>query len=312
MSIITKYRPSSWEEFRGNEALITSLRNELKKEDRPHAYLFHGSSGTGKTTLARLIAKELGCSEQNIIEYNIADNTSVEHARDIARSSKYVPLVHEYYTSKVKVYILDEFQRASPNAQDCLLKPLEEPPEHAYFVICTTEPSKIVKTIRSRCSEYEVRPLNYNEMEDLLEEIAEKEGVEVDYKVLNKIAKVSEGRAREAISLLGQVSEISDVNEALELITLKIENSSIIALCKAIVARKKWKEIAGLLSRLQEDPEKCRLAILNYFAAIMVNPKSGESTVQYSALVAEYFEQPFYNSGRGGLILAVYKACQEG
>lgn len=311
MSIITKYRPSSWEEFRGNEALITSLRNELKKEDRPHAYLFLGQAGTGKTSLARLIAKELGCSSQNIIEYNIADNTSVEHAREIARSSKYVPLVNNN-ESKVKVYILDEFQRASPNAQDCLLKPLEEPPEHAYFIICTTEPGKIVKTIRSRCSEYEVRPLNYDEMEDLLEDIYEKEGVEVDYKVLNKIIKVSEGRAREAISLLGQVSEISNVSEALELITLKVENSSIIELCKAIIARKKWKEIAGLLSRLQEDPEKCRLAILNYFASIMVNPKSGESTVQYSALVAECFEQPFYNSGKGGLILAFYKACQEG
>lgn len=311
MSIITKYRPSSWNEFKGNEALITSLRNELKKEDRPHAYLFHGMTGVGKSTLSRLIAKELGCSDQNIIELNIADNTSVEHAREIARSAKYVPLVQNN-ESKIKVYILDEFQRASPQAQDCLLKPLEEPPEHAYFIICTTEPSKVVKTIRSRCSEYEVRPIDHAEMIELLEDIAEKEEVEVDYKVLNKIAKVSEGRAREAISLLGQVSEISDVNEALELITLKVENSSIIELCKAMLAKKKWKEIAILLSRLQEDPEKCRLAILNYFASIMVNPKSGESTVQYSALVAECFESPFYNSGRGGLILACYKACMEG
>lgn len=310
MPIITKYRPSSWEEFRGNEALVASLRNELKKEGRPHAYLFHGPSGVGKTTISRLIAKELGCAEQNIIEYNIADNTSVEHAREIARSSKYIPLVNDG-ESKVKVYILDEFQRASPNAQDCLLKPLEEPPEHAYFIICTTEPSKIVKTIRSRCSEYEVRPLDNEIMMEFLEEIAEKEESEVDYKVLKKIVKVSEGRAREAISLLGQVSEISDVSEALELITLKIENAAIIEICRAIMAKKKWKEIANLLSRLQEDPEKCRLACLSYFTSIMVNPKSGEPTVQFSALVAECFEQPFYNSGKGGLILACYKACSE-
>jgi len=309
MSIITKYRPSSWKEFQGNEALVTSLRNELKKDDRSHAYLFHGMAGTGKTTCARLIAKELDCAEQNIIEYNIADNTSVENAREIARSAKYVPLVGNN-ESRTKLYILDEFHRASPQAQDCLLKPLEEPPEHAYFVICTTEPSKVVKTIRSRCSEYEVRPLDSETMLSFLEDIAEKEEIEIDYKVLKKIVKVSEGRAREALKLLGQVSGIKDVEEALDLITLGIEDSSIIEICRLLLKGGKWKEVAPLIARLKEDPEKCRLACLSYFTSIMINPKNGKN-VERCAMIAECFESPLYNSGRGGLILAFYRACME-
>jgi DNA polymerase-3 subunit gamma/tau len=313
MPIHVDHRPSSWKEFVGNESLVKSLRTELKKSNRSHAYLFYGESGVGKTTLARLIAKELKCATQNIIEYNIADNTSVENAREIARSMKYVPLTLND-ESKVKVYILDEFHRASPNAQDCLLKPLEEPSDHAYFIICTTDPNKVVKTIRSRCMQYEVRTLNVDDMLVLLDSIAEKEHIEIDEVVLEKIAKVSEGRAREALKLLGQVSNIKNVDDALSLITLGIEDTEVIEVCRAIANRKdkqKWKTVANLISNLKVEPEKCRLACLSYFTSIMLNQKSSSGTVEWAALKAECFENNLYNSGKGGFVLMCYKACIE-
>lgn len=318
MSLHIKYRPTDWRDFFGNSSLVQSLQSELRKENKAHVYMFYGPSGCGKTTLARLLAKELKCNERNIFEYDIADTTSIEDARKIKESVRFKPMLTEN-DSNVKVYIFDEFHRASNNAKDALLKTLEEPPTYVYFVICTTEFEKIPTTIKSRCLKYQVQALDNEDIIEFLENIIEKENLDIHDKVIRKIAKKSNGAPREALQLLNQVSTISDVDLALDLITHNIEEAEIIEICRTIANFKlsekdRWFKVADLLSRLKNaniDTEKYRIACLSYFSSMMINKKLSISIIQRAALIAECFEQPFYNSGRGGLILACYKACME-
>jgi len=310
MAFAIDYRPQNWDEVLGQDAIIASLRKTLAKKNHPRVYMLHGPYGSGKTTIGRLIAKELGCADINILEHNIGDNTQVDYAREIARSSRYMPLVYEG-KSKIKVYILDEFHRATVNAQEALLKHLEEPPSHAYFILCTTEPKKVISTIQSRCVKYEVKTLDATTMLELLENVLEKEKLEIDDKVLTKIIKVAEGHPRDALQLLEQVVGIDDVDTALEIVARGLEDVEVIEICRILFKNRKWKNVASLLSRLTTEPEKARITILSYFTSIMINPKSTNSTVEMAARIASCFENSFYNAGKQGLILACYAACME-
>ena len=158
--IITDHRPQTFDEVVGNKDLISVLRGMTEREKKhpgkiSKTLLFFGKSGCGKTTLARLFAKEVGCSDCNIIEVDVSDNRGIDAVREIKRGARYKPIIG----GEKKAYILDEFQGATMDAQQAMLKVLEEPPSHAFFLLCTTAPEKLLETIRNRCKKLKVKPL---------------------------------------------------------------------------------------------------------------------------------------------------------
>ena len=144
------YRPESFDEVIGNEDTIERLKAVLGNEiRRPHSYLLHGPAGCGKTTLGRIIAKEVGCKGMDFVELDSADFRGIQSVRGIRRQTAYAPM-----ESECRVWLLDEAHALTNDAQTALLKALEEPPSHVYFILCTTMPEKLLPTLRSRCSQY--------------------------------------------------------------------------------------------------------------------------------------------------------------
>ena len=145
-SLAVKYRPKRLADFLGNTETVQALRALMEREEMPHTILFTGPSGTGKTTLARIVARRLQCSEHDLQELNTADFRGIDTIRDVVRNMALCPM-----SGSCRVWILDEVHQLSKDAQHALLKALEDTPKHVYFLLATTDPAKLLPTIRTRC-----------------------------------------------------------------------------------------------------------------------------------------------------------------
>lgn len=222
-ALYRKWRPLNWDQVVGQEHVVQTLRNAVVAGRVAHAYLFAGPRGTGKTTTARILAKAVNCLEDEItahpcnqceyclavnqarfldlIEIDAASNTSVDDVRDLREKINFSPNQGRY-----KVYIIDEVHMLSTAAFNALLKTLEEPPNHAIFVLATTEIHKIPATVLSRCQRHEFRRIPLNSIITQLKEIAADESISVDDQALSLVARQSTGSLRDAISLLDQLA----------------------------------------------------------------------------------------------------------
>ena len=219
-ALYRKFRPQEFEEVRGQEHIVTTLKNQIKAGRIGHAYLFCGTRGTGKTSIAKIFAKAVNCehpvegspcgqcrscrniaagSSLNVIEIDAASNNGVDNIREIREEVAYSPAEGRY-----KVYIIDEVHMLSIGAFNVLLKTLEEPPSYVIFILATTEAHKIPITILSRCQRYDFRRITIDTIAGRLEELMEKEQVETEPKALRYIAKAADGSMRDALSLLDQ------------------------------------------------------------------------------------------------------------
>lgn len=220
MALYRKWRPSEFEDVKGQEHIVKTLRNQIIHDRVGHAYLFCGTRGTGKTTIAKLFAKAVNCenpvegspcgecamckaiasqSSLNVIEIDAASNNGVDNIREIRDEVNYSPTEGKY-----KVYIIDEVHMLSPGAFNALLKTLEEPPSYVIFILATTEAHKIPITILSRCQRYDFRRITIDTISDRLQELMEKEKIEVEEKAIRYVAKAADGSLRDALSLLDQ------------------------------------------------------------------------------------------------------------
>jgi len=221
-ALYLKWRPTTFEDVVGQEHITRTLRNALKTQRVRHAYLFSGPRGTGKTTSARLLAKALNCLHPDpdvrpcnecsacvavnegrfldLIEIDAATHTGVDDVRDLRDKIAFAPGEGTY-----KVYIIDEVHRFTGNAFDALLKTLEEPPDHAVFVLATTEIDKVPATIKSRCLQFEFRRFTVREVADRLDKIISAEGLKAERAALEMIARQGTGSMRDSISLLDQI-----------------------------------------------------------------------------------------------------------
>ena len=219
-ALYRKFRPDSFASVKGQDHIVKTLKNQIMADRIGHAYLFCGTRGTGKTSVAKILAKAVNCehpvdgnpcgecetckaiaagTSMNVIEIDAASNNGVDNIREIREEVAYSPT-----TGKYKVYIIDEVHMLSIGAFNALLKTLEEPPSYVIFILATTEAHKIPITILSRCQRYDFKRISINTISSRLMELTEKENVEVEERAIRYIAKKADGAMRDALSLLDQ------------------------------------------------------------------------------------------------------------
>ena len=258
------YRPSTFEEVAGQEHIVKTLKNALVTRKLAHAYLFAGPRGTGKTTMAKLLAKALNCDEgigcqcnecknckaiidgthPDVIELDAASNNGVDEIRELIDKVKYGTILGRY-----KVYIIDEVHMLSTGAFNALLKTLEEPPEHVIFILATTEPHKILPTILSRCQRYDFTKLSDDDINNRLRSVLEKEGIAYNEEAIKIIISLADGGMRDALSILDQVLAYSgnklEVQDILDIFALESKEEKI-ALLNSIIN----KDVSDVLQRI--------------------------------------------------------------
>lgn len=219
-ALYRKFRPSSFEDVKGQEHIVTTLKNQMKSGRIGHAYLFCGTRGTGKTTIAKILARGVNCenpvdgspcgecamcksilagTSMNVIELDAASNNGVDNIREIVDEVSFSPAEGKY-----KVYIIDEVHMLSNGAFNALLKTLEEPPSYVIFILATTEANKIPITILSRCQRYDFKRISIDTIADRLSDLMQEEGIDVEEKAIRYVAKAGDGSMRDALSLLDQ------------------------------------------------------------------------------------------------------------
>lgn len=199
-SLYRAYRPSTFADVAGQDPIIRALSEQIASKKVGHAYLFAGSRGLGKTSIARIFARELGCTERDLYEIDAASNNSVDDIRSLTENVYTLP-----FESPYKVYILDEAHMLSKGAWNAFLKTLEEPPAHVIFILATTELSKVPETVQSRCQVFEFKKPTRAGLAKLVSEVAEKEGYSLEPLAAELIALLGDGSYRDSLSVLEKV-----------------------------------------------------------------------------------------------------------
>lgn len=216
LALYRKYRPSTFKDVVGQEAIVKSLQGALKEGNVSHAYLFFGSRGTGKTSVARIFAKELGATDADIHEIDAASYTGVDNIRALREEAAVMP-----FESSRKVYIVDEVHMLSKSAFNAFLKTLEEPPQHVVFILATTELEKVPDTIQSRCQVFTFKKPTGKEISEMVGRVAKSEGFTLEKASAELIALLAEGSFRDAQSILQKIlSSSSDKKVSVEEVVL--------------------------------------------------------------------------------------------
>lgn len=297
------YRPQKLAELCGNDPAKATVQSFLSRDlkDIPHSWLFSGPSGTGKTTLARIIANELGCSPLDFQEFNSSSMRGIDTIRELEQKCKLAPM-----NGKIKVYLFDEVHQWTPAAQDASLKLLEDAPKNVFFFLATTNPEKLKKAVRTRCTDVMLKSLNSRDILKLLKWICDSEERQLDPEVLKKIAVSCDGSPREAVKMLDAVFDIESKEHALEIIeNTHASEASVIELCRALNSGEPWKNIAKIIELIEAEPETTRRAVLSYFTKVLL----GQDSVRVAEIL-ELFENNYFDSGKAGLVLSCFAASK--
>lgn len=267
-----KYRPKHLDDVIGQDAVIKSIRKAIASSTPPHSFIFTGPAGVGKTTIARILAAGFNCGPGSIIEVDAASNSGVDAMKEVVSTARYMG----FGAQPNKAYIVDEAHRLSKQAWDSLLKAIEEPPPHVYYFFCTSEAGKIPETIITRCNNYLLKPIRYDDILDLLEFVCDKEDYRTSDGVLKQIGQACGGSARHALVMLNMVSEIDDPSEVARILEQPLDNAEIIDLARALVKGKmRWEDVqAGLKALGDTNAETIRIIIVNYLNACIMGARS--------------------------------------
>jgi len=205
IALYRKYRPETFDHVLGQDTVVSILKKAVSDSALSHAYLFSGSRGTGKTSVARIVANEIGTTENDLHEIDAASNRGIDDIRALRESIQTLP-----YESKYKVYIIDEVHMLTKEAFNALLKTLEEPPQHALFILATTEISRLPDTIVSRCEVHHFKKPGQKIIADMVEQVSKKEGFTIDRPSAELVALLGDGSFRDALGVLQKVIRSSE------------------------------------------------------------------------------------------------------
>lgn len=212
IALYRKYRPKGFDEVLGQDHIVKVLENSIKTGNIAHAYLFSGTRGTGKTSIARIFARAIGCSERDLYEIDAASNRGIDDIRELREGVRTLP-----FESPYKVYIVDEVHMLTKEAFNALLKTLEEPPKHVVFILATTEMNKLPETVVSRCQTFTFKKPTQKILKEIITTIAKKEGFTLEQASADLIAVLGDGSFRDAQGILQKVlSSSSDKKVSVE------------------------------------------------------------------------------------------------
>lgn len=268
--LITKYRPADLDEVFGHDEVLGALSRALDGGTTPHAYLFTGAAGLGKTTLARIVAKRLECE---VMEIDAASNNGIDAMRELVEMGNHMSLTG----NGRRMFLIDECHALSTAAWQALLKILEEPPEYLYFALCTTNLQKVPETISSRCFHSALRGLAPDVMEELLSAIAEAEGWKVDDDVMSAVIEAATGQPRKGLSFLQAVHDAPSKEEVRRIINIMAEGDALFDLCQLIISKKPWATVQKTMLRIDpSDFERARVQVGRYLVGCIEKAKSQE------------------------------------
>lgn len=295
-----RYRPKILKHVIGQPQAVSVIQGWLKKSAIPHAILLTGSSGCGKTTIARILAAKLEAHTKDIAEQNCADARGIDTIRDITRRAGMHPI------GKARVCILDEVHQLPTASQNALLKTLEEPQKTAYFFLCTTDPQKLLKTIVTRCSELRINALANPDVQALIESICERESLTLAKSVILRIVDAADGSARKALNLIDTISEIEGEEDQIEAIHRSDHRRDGIEICRALLdQRTRWVDFVGILGKCDlSEPEGLRRQVLGYAGAVLIG---GRGNCARAAAVIHYMRDHVYDSGKAGFVANCYE-----
>lgn len=319
LELYHRYRPRKFSEVVGQPVACQLLQGHLRNRSVPHFMIFHGEgSGIGKTTLARIVGQYLvqpdpakrgpNCpmDEQNYEEFDVASSRGIDFARTLQRKANWVPIGGG--EDAVSVYVLDEFHGMTKDAFDALLKLLEEPPPYLYIMCCTTNLTKVPKTIQTRATLIALDPVGVEDVAAWVGQVAIRDGWSITQPVADAIAMSARGSVRTAMVLLNSIKAIRDAPEAqqLKLASAPIKETEAHTLAGALWDRKDWKVIRAMILKFPTGTEweSVRRVCLAWFASAMLN----EPTPGKGGMLMACFEKPFY-VGRPDLVMACALAC---
>ena len=308
LPLINKYRPDTFETFVGNTGQIDALRRALLVDSRPHAFLFTGPSGIGKTTAARIIATTLNA---DVLEIDAASNNGVDAMRSLTETAQYMPM----NGSGRRLIILDEAHMLSKASWNAALKLIEEPPSHLFLALCTTEAHKVPDTIKTRCYHVNLLPLKPQEIEDLVVAVAELEGWTVENDVIAAVVQHATGQPRKALSALQAVHDCTSRAEVQRVLPLLDDSEPIIEICQILLqgdSPTAWPRINAALERIEDtDFEEGIVLAGRYIASAMQRSKKpAEAERAHRLLAALTFPNATYDK-KIAFLAAVGRALWE-
>lgn len=300
-----KHRPDNFEDVIGQDTAIDLLEQWCEDDTIPHAVLFTGPSGVGKTTLGRILALEMDCNGTDFQELNAADMRGIDKVREIRSRMHSSPMSGDY-----KIWLLDEVHKWTSDSQHAMLKLLEDTPQHVYFILATTNPEKLLRTVRTRCSEIALKTISSSNLEKLIKKTTNKEKRKIDSEVIDKIIENSDGSARKALVHLHSVINLKSSNSMLAAIQSSTAEQQIIEICRLLFKPKvRWNAMTSILRDCQdEEPEQLRWMILGYAKSVLL--KGGKMSGR-AYIIIEAFRDHFYDSKHAGLAAACYEVLAE-
>jgi DNA polymerase-3 subunit gamma/tau len=302
MTLYRKHRPKNFDDFIGNKQVVNSLKSILNRpiDLIPHAYLFEGDYGTGKTTLARIVAKEIGRATYppdetiannagldriELHELDAGSDRGVEAADVMKKKFKYKPRLNN-----LVIYIIDEIQTSSSKYQESLLKILEEPPPYLYFILCTTNPLKINKGILDRCNKFHLFNYTTRELVQILENVCVKEEKNINKKTLMEISKKAYGSARNAITMLENIIDLDPNDIEKFKLTEREKENELYLIASYLYGVEKWMYIKNTLKNTKLNPESIRQYIIKYCINILLDNENidGKSLIILNHMLPVY------------------------